>query len=62
VAAAAREGGYRFGFTTTATAVTPASDPLLLGRLEAPFTSVGELAARMAFVLASAVVRRRQRQ
>jgi peptidoglycan/xylan/chitin deacetylase (PgdA/CDA1 family) len=54
VAAAARAAGYRIGFTTAAQAVTPATDPLLLGRVEAPFRSVGELAARIAFVLARA--------
>jgi peptidoglycan/xylan/chitin deacetylase (PgdA/CDA1 family) len=61
VAAAARTAGYRIGFTTIAEAVTPASDPLLLGRVEAPFGSVWELAARVSFVLAAARVRR-QRQ
>jgi peptidoglycan/xylan/chitin deacetylase (PgdA/CDA1 family) len=56
VAAAARAAGYRIGFTTRAEAVTPRSDPLLLGRVEAPYDSVAKLAARIAFVLAAAVV------
>jgi peptidoglycan/xylan/chitin deacetylase (PgdA/CDA1 family) len=52
VAAAARAAGYRTGFTTAAAPVAPASDPLLLGRVEASFRSVGETAARIAAVLA----------
>ena len=51
VAAAARGAGYRTGFTTAAAAVTPASDPLLLGRVAAPYTSVRALAARISLVL-----------
>jgi peptidoglycan/xylan/chitin deacetylase (PgdA/CDA1 family) len=39
VAAAAREAGYERGFTGVADAVTPASDPLLLPRLESEKTS-----------------------
>lgn len=61
VALAARAAGYRIGFTTRAEAVTPASDPLLLGRVEAPYTSVGALARRVAFVLLASLVRN-QRQ
>ena len=62
VAAAARDAGYRAGFTTAASAITPASDPLLLGRVEAPFTSVGELAARIAFVLSASRARSASRR
>jgi peptidoglycan/xylan/chitin deacetylase (PgdA/CDA1 family) len=61
VAEAARAAGYRFAFTTAGRAVTPASDQLLLGRVEAPFGSVGELAARISFVLLKARGRK-QRQ
>jgi peptidoglycan/xylan/chitin deacetylase (PgdA/CDA1 family) len=39
VAAAAREAGYERGFTGVADPVTPASDPLLLPRLESEETS-----------------------
>jgi peptidoglycan/xylan/chitin deacetylase (PgdA/CDA1 family) len=39
VAAAAREAGYQLGYTGVADAVTPASDPLLLPRLESEETS-----------------------
>jgi peptidoglycan/xylan/chitin deacetylase (PgdA/CDA1 family) len=39
VAAAAREAGYERGFTGVADAVTPASDPLLLPRLDSEETS-----------------------
>ncbi|MFL5779723.1 MAG: polysaccharide deacetylase family protein [Thermoleophilaceae bacterium] len=63
VAAAARAAGYRIGFTTHAEAVTERSDPLLLGRVEAPYDSVAKLAARVAFVLGAALVNgRKQRQ
>ncbi|MEA2388869.1 MAG: hypothetical protein QOG41_1642 [Thermoleophilaceae bacterium] len=55
VAAAARAAGYTVGFTTTAEAVTPTSDPLLLGRIEAPYGSVDELAARIAGALVAAL-------
>jgi peptidoglycan/xylan/chitin deacetylase (PgdA/CDA1 family) len=61
VAGAAREAGYRIGFTTAARAVTPASDPLMLGRVEAPYTSVRALAARVSFVLLAALVRATER-
>ena len=48
VAAAARRAGYATGFSTAESAVRPEHDPLALGRLEGPFSSVGHLA----FVLA----------
>jgi peptidoglycan/xylan/chitin deacetylase (PgdA/CDA1 family) len=51
VATAARTVGWRLGFTTTPRAVAPSSDPLLLGRLEAPFTSTGALALAIARAL-----------
>jgi peptidoglycan/xylan/chitin deacetylase (PgdA/CDA1 family) len=52
VAQAAKEAGFVSGFTTTACAVTPASDPLLIGRL-APDNkpSAGEFALAMARTL-----------
>jgi peptidoglycan/xylan/chitin deacetylase (PgdA/CDA1 family) len=54
VAAAAREAGFGLGFTTRARAVTPASDPLLLGRIEAPFDSAASLATAVARMLVRA--------
>jgi peptidoglycan/xylan/chitin deacetylase (PgdA/CDA1 family) len=62
VAAAARAAGYRIGFTTRAEAVTPRSDPMLLGRVEAPYDSVAKLAARIAFVLGAALVNERKQR
>jgi peptidoglycan/xylan/chitin deacetylase (PgdA/CDA1 family) len=56
VAGAARAADYSVGFTTTPTAVTPASDPLLLGRVDAPFGSVGELATRVTRALVGALL------
>jgi peptidoglycan/xylan/chitin deacetylase (PgdA/CDA1 family) len=48
VAAAARGAGFRSGFTSRPEAVTSASDPLLLGRVEASFRSKGHLALQLA--------------
>ena len=48
VAAAARDAGFRSGFTSRPEAVTSASDPLLLGRVEASFRSKGHLALQLA--------------
>jgi peptidoglycan/xylan/chitin deacetylase (PgdA/CDA1 family) len=53
VAAAAREAGFRLGFTGNPEPVTPESDPLLLGRLSPSYDSVGELALRIAWAIAS---------
>ena len=53
-AAAARAAGLRFGYTTRAMAVTPASDPLLLGRVECSFRSLGHFALRLARALMKA--------
>ena len=51
-AAAARTAGYRAGFTLAECAITPRDDRMLLGRYEAPPTSVGHLA----FVVARALL------
>ena len=53
VAQAARQAGYATGFSTAESAVSPEQDPLALGRLEGPFSSVGHLA----FVLARTLMR-----
>jgi peptidoglycan/xylan/chitin deacetylase (PgdA/CDA1 family) len=45
---AARAAGYRQGFTTIPQAVTPASDPLAMGRIAPSPRSTLELAARLA--------------
>jgi peptidoglycan/xylan/chitin deacetylase (PgdA/CDA1 family) len=47
VAAAARAAGYAFGFTGTIEAISPTSDPLLLGRVDASYRSVGHLAIQL---------------
>jgi peptidoglycan/xylan/chitin deacetylase (PgdA/CDA1 family) len=47
VAAAARQAGYRFGFTTKRAAVTPEVNPLLLGRLQPSGESLGVFAAQL---------------
>jgi peptidoglycan/xylan/chitin deacetylase (PgdA/CDA1 family) len=54
VAVAARSAGYEVGFTGSGEAVTQGSDPLLLGRLEASFASLGHFAYEVArsFILA----------
>jgi peptidoglycan/xylan/chitin deacetylase (PgdA/CDA1 family) len=41
VASAARAAGYEFGFTTSGAAIRPETDPLLIGRIEPSFGSVG---------------------
>jgi peptidoglycan/xylan/chitin deacetylase (PgdA/CDA1 family) len=56
-AEAARAAGFRWGYTTQAYAVTPASDPLLMGRVECSFSSLGHLALRLARALAGALRR-----
>jgi peptidoglycan/xylan/chitin deacetylase (PgdA/CDA1 family) len=48
VAAAAREAGFRSGFTSRPEAVTSDSDPLLLGRVQPSFRSKGHLALQLA--------------
>ncbi|MEA2472443.1 MAG: hypothetical protein QOE06_358 [Thermoleophilaceae bacterium] len=52
VAAAARAAGFQAGFTVAPHAVTPASDPLRLPRIDAPF----EPPARLAWHLARALL------
>lgn len=48
---AARKAGFRWGYTTLHMAVTPDSDPLLLGRVECSFSSNGHFALRLARAL-----------
>jgi peptidoglycan/xylan/chitin deacetylase (PgdA/CDA1 family) len=52
VAGAAREAGYRFGFTTIATAVRDNTDPLLIGRLYPSYDSPERFAFDAAVTLA----------
>src|SRR5439155_12973256 len=47
-AEAAGAAGFRWGYTTRHMAVTPASDPLQLGRVECSFHSMGHFALRLA--------------
>ena len=51
IAVRAREAGYRFGFTGRWEPVRPQADPLLLGRFEPSFDSVGELAIQLTRLL-----------
>jgi peptidoglycan/xylan/chitin deacetylase (PgdA/CDA1 family) len=53
VAAAAREAGFRYGFTMEADAITPADDSLRIGRIVPSFDSTGHLAARLVHALAT---------
>jgi peptidoglycan/xylan/chitin deacetylase (PgdA/CDA1 family) len=48
VASAAREAGFRYGYTTSRRAVRPDSDPLLLGRLVPSASSAGHFALQLA--------------
>jgi peptidoglycan/xylan/chitin deacetylase (PgdA/CDA1 family) len=50
--AAARAAGFAVGFTTAQRAIRHGDDRYALGRLEAPFDSVGHLALRLARALA----------
>ena len=59
VVAAAGAAGYRTGYATGGEAIGPDSDPLLLPRIEAPFTSTGELAITVARKLAGRAYRAR---
>jgi peptidoglycan/xylan/chitin deacetylase (PgdA/CDA1 family) len=59
VAAAAREAGFRCGFTSRPEAVTSDSDPLLLGRVEPSFRSKGHLALQLAGCLLRGAARSR---
>jgi peptidoglycan/xylan/chitin deacetylase (PgdA/CDA1 family) len=52
VAAAARAAGYRAGFTLVARAVTPAGDPLLMGRFQPSFATAGHTATELSRGLA----------
>jgi peptidoglycan/xylan/chitin deacetylase (PgdA/CDA1 family) len=58
VAAAAGAVGFRAGFTTRHEAITPATDPLLQGRVGPSFHSAGALALELAFIIARAGTRR----
>ena len=51
VADAARDAGFDYGFTTRTEPVTPASDPLLLGRVIPSLWSVGHFALQLALTL-----------
>jgi peptidoglycan/xylan/chitin deacetylase (PgdA/CDA1 family) len=53
-AQAARGAGFRWGFTTEPSAVTAATHPMRMGRVEATFDSVGRFALRLARALARA--------
>jgi peptidoglycan/xylan/chitin deacetylase (PgdA/CDA1 family) len=55
VAAAARSAGYGAGFTVARDAVTPASDPLLLPRVDAPYEPPARLAWHVARALLGAL-------
>lgn len=55
VAGAARAAGYQAGFTVASQAVTPAADPLLLPRLDAPFDPPQRLAWHVARALLDAL-------
>jgi hypothetical protein len=54
VAATARGAGFACGYTTTEVAVTPASDPLLLGRFNPSYRSPGHFALQLVRILAAA--------
>jgi peptidoglycan/xylan/chitin deacetylase (PgdA/CDA1 family) len=51
VAKAAREAGYRFGFTTVAETVRDETDPLLIGRVYPTYGSSGQFALDVALRL-----------
>jgi peptidoglycan/xylan/chitin deacetylase (PgdA/CDA1 family) len=51
VATAARAEGYLAGFTTSGAALTPARDPLLIGRREPSFESLGHFAVQLVRML-----------
>ena len=53
VAAAARAAGFRTGYTTRPTPVGDESDPLLLGRIEAPRASLRAFATSLVRTLAA---------
>jgi peptidoglycan/xylan/chitin deacetylase (PgdA/CDA1 family) len=55
VAAAARAAGYRAGFTVAPEAVTPATDPLLLPRVDAPFEPPSRVGWHLARALLGAL-------
>lgn len=54
VADAARAAGYACAFSTEREAVDPDTDPMLIGRVEASFDSVGHFALQLARALVSA--------
>jgi peptidoglycan/xylan/chitin deacetylase (PgdA/CDA1 family) len=60
VATAARAAGYAFGFTGSIEAVRPTSDPLLLGRVDASYRSVGHLALQLVRALLRTPPKRRE--
>jgi peptidoglycan/xylan/chitin deacetylase (PgdA/CDA1 family) len=54
VADAARNAGFRVGYTTAERAVTPGDDLLLLGRINPSYRSVGHFALQLVLALAAA--------
>jgi peptidoglycan/xylan/chitin deacetylase (PgdA/CDA1 family) len=54
VALAARDSGFRLGFTGTQEAITERSDPLRLSRIEPPFTDVAAFAGQLVRALRGA--------
>lgn len=54
VAAAARSAGFELGYTTVEEAVTPSSDPLLLGRFNPSYRSTGHFALQVVRLLLGA--------
>jgi peptidoglycan/xylan/chitin deacetylase (PgdA/CDA1 family) len=55
VASAARDAGFKLGFTTEHRAVRPSDDPLLIGRLEPPWRSLGRYRLSIARALRNSV-------
>jgi peptidoglycan/xylan/chitin deacetylase (PgdA/CDA1 family) len=53
VASAARAAGFRVGFTTKEAAVRPSSNPLLLGRINPSYRSLGHFALQLVLTLLS---------
>jgi hypothetical protein len=51
VARAAREAGYAYGFTTAAEPISIETDPMMIGRLEAPLLSDGRFPLQVAWRL-----------
>ena len=54
VGSVAREAGFALGYTTEEVAITPASNPLLLGRFNPSYRSPGHFAVQLVRILAAA--------